>query len=78
MLCRCSLNNESESMWKEEVVAKFKVLSRHLPTEIEGKPQKPQGFQFPGRDLNLGPTEYEAEVLTTRARRLFNGVSRIL
>jgi hypothetical protein len=39
---RMIVNNELESMWKEAVMAQFKVLSRHLPggtDEIHEKPR---------------------------------------
>jgi hypothetical protein len=33
------VNNEMERMWKEVVVASFKVLSECLPGKTEEKPQ---------------------------------------
>jgi hypothetical protein len=53
-------------MWKEAVVAKFKALFRVLSGRTEENQNNPQDSLFPGRDLNPGPLEYEAEVLTTR------------
>jgi hypothetical protein len=39
---RMIVNNELERMWKETVVAQFKVLSRHLPGGTEGNHEKTQ------------------------------------
>jgi hypothetical protein len=36
------VNDELERMWKEAVVALFKVLSRHLPGGSEENHEKPQ------------------------------------
>jgi hypothetical protein len=52
------MNNELERIWKEVVVAEYKVLSRTLP----------EGTEAPGQDLNPGPTDYEAGVLSIRMR----------
>jgi hypothetical protein len=60
-----TVNNELERMWKEAVVAQFKVLSRHLPRTKENY-EIPQDSRCLGRYLNPGPPEYEAGVLTTR------------
>jgi hypothetical protein len=35
------MNNEIESMWKEAVVAKFKILPRHSSEETEENHEKP-------------------------------------
>jgi hypothetical protein len=61
------VNNELEKMWKEAVVAQFKILFRNF---LEG-PRKTmkyfgQNSRPPGRDMNQRPPEYEAGVLTTR------------
>jgi hypothetical protein len=39
---RMTVNNELERMWKEAVMAKFKVLSQHLPGRTEENHKKPQ------------------------------------
>jgi hypothetical protein len=54
-----------ERLWKEVVVAKFKVLDQHGGTEktISNLSQDSRSL---GRDLNLGPPKYETGVLTTR------------
>jgi hypothetical protein len=58
---------EMENMWKEAIVAEFKVLSRHLPRGTEKKPVKSQSNSpSPGWDLNPGRPEYEAILLATR------------
>jgi hypothetical protein len=57
-------------IWKEAVVAKFKVLSRHLPVETEKMTKVlSQDSRSPGRGLNPGPPEYKVGVLITRPRR---------
>jgi hypothetical protein len=51
---------------KKVVVAYFKVLSRKLPGDAERNDKKlSQDILPPGRDLNPGPPEYEAGMLTT-------------
>jgi hypothetical protein len=47
----------------------FKELLRHSPGRTEKNHEKPQDSRSSGRDLNSGPTEYEAEVLNTQSRR---------
>jgi hypothetical protein len=47
-------------------MALFKVLSRHSSGGTEENHEKPRSL---GKDLNPGPTEYDAGVLTTRPRR---------
>jgi hypothetical protein len=48
-------------------VALFKVLSQHLPGRTgENHENLSQDSLSPDRDLNPGPSEYEAGVLTTR------------
>jgi hypothetical protein len=67
------MNDELERMWKEAVVAKFKVLLfRHFPGGTEKNQNVSQHSLSPGRNLNPGPPEYEAGVLTTRPRRSVN------
>jgi hypothetical protein len=46
----------------------FKFLSRHVPRRTEVNHEEAQDSQFPGRDLNPEPPEYEAGVLTARPR----------
>jgi hypothetical protein len=36
------MNNELETMWKEAVMAAFKVISWHLPRGTEENHEKPQ------------------------------------
>jgi hypothetical protein len=43
-------------------VVKFKAPSQHLPGGTEYKHEKLQGNGSPGRDMNVGPPEYEAGV----------------
>jgi hypothetical protein len=47
----------------------FKALTPDFPEITEKNHEKPQDSSSPGRDLNLGPPEYEAGVVTTRQRR---------
>jgi hypothetical protein len=54
--------NEFERTWKEEVVAKFKVLFRHFLGETVEYHENHQGSWSPGRDLNPVSPEYEAGV----------------
>jgi hypothetical protein len=43
------MNNELEKMWKEVVMAYFKILSEHLPEGTEENHVKPQsGYLVPG------------------------------
>lgn len=51
------MNNELKMIWKEVLMSWFKVLSSHLPKETENS-------QSPCWDLNPGPSEYEAGILT--------------
>jgi hypothetical protein len=61
------VNDELESIYKKAIIAKFKVLCRHLPGEAEENQEKLFHHSgSPGRDLNSGPSKYEAGVLTTR------------
>jgi hypothetical protein len=50
-------------------VAYFKVLSRNLPGGTEGNMiNLSQVRRYPSQDLNPGPLEYEAGLLTTQSR----------
>jgi hypothetical protein len=54
--------------WKQSWL-NFKVLSWRLPGGTEENHKKLSQISWSlGRDLNLGPPEYEAGVLTTRPR----------
>jgi hypothetical protein len=65
------VNDDLERMWKEAAVAKFKMLSQHLLGGAEENHENlNQDSQSPGRDLNPGHPEYEAEMLTTRPLRM--------
>jgi hypothetical protein len=63
------VNSELVRIWKEAVVVKVKVLSRH---SLEGVRKTTeilsQDSRFPGRDLNPEPPEYETGAMTTRLR----------
>jgi hypothetical protein len=55
----------------------FKALSWHLPGGTEENHENlRQGIWSPGRDMNPGPPEYEAGVLTTRPR-LFDSKNHV-
>lgn len=55
-------------------MAQFEALFRHLPRPSEEDHQHlSQDSRYPGQDLDTGPPEYEAGVLTTR-RRSFTSV----
>jgi hypothetical protein len=56
-------------IWKERVVASFKVLSRHLPGGLRKTWSISQDSRPPGQILNPGPPEQEVQVLTTQRRR---------
>jgi hypothetical protein len=59
-----TVNNEFERIWKEVIVAYFEALSQLLFTETEESTRNlSQSSQFPYRDLNSDPSEYEAGVL---------------
>jgi hypothetical protein len=63
------VNDELKRVWKDAVVAYFKVLTQNLPGWTERNHENQcQDIRSPGRDLNPGPAEYEAGVLTTRSR----------
>jgi hypothetical protein len=61
------MNDEMERICKEAVMPYFKVLSKHFPTGTDENLD--QGSRYPCRDMNPGPPEYEAGVLTTQPRR---------
>jgi hypothetical protein len=63
---------EFKRIWKEAVVAYFKVLSR--PGSTEENYEKSQYCRYPLRDLKLRPLEYEARVTTTQSRMFFGNV----
>jgi hypothetical protein len=53
----------------EAVVTYYEVLSRHLPGGSEENHENPESIGwYPGRDLNSGPPEYEARMLTSISR----------
>jgi hypothetical protein len=56
------VNDELERMWKEAVLALFKVLC------LEGLRKTKKTSVRVGRDLNLGLPEYKTEALTTQPR----------
>jgi hypothetical protein len=65
------VNYELERIWKEAVVAYFKVLSGYFPGGTEETTKSlSQDSRSAYRDLILEPPEYEARVLTTRQRLL--------
>jgi hypothetical protein len=51
-----------------QVVACFKGLSRHLTGGTKVNHEKSQDSRSRGRDLNLGPPEYETGVLIIQPR----------
>lgn len=58
------MNNELEALWKEAVMACFKIPSLYLTPEGVRKPRTPPPLSsmmavLPGRDVNSGPSEYE-------------------
>jgi hypothetical protein len=60
-------DNQLERMWKEAVMAQFKVLSWHLPGGIEENYKNLTQYSLSlGQDLNAGTAEYESEVLATQ------------
>jgi hypothetical protein len=56
-----------ESCGRKQSSCNFKALSRNLPGTDENHENLSNDSRSPGRDLNLGPPEYEAGVLTTRS-----------
>ena len=52
-------------MWRDEVVANFGTVSRHLLGKTVKTTTKPR----PDRDMNIGTRIYEPEMLRTRPRR---------
>jgi hypothetical protein len=63
------MNNELNRKWKETDMAKFKVLFQHFPDRTEEN--LTHNSLSEDRDLNPGPSEYEAGMLTTRPQRSF-------
>jgi K+-transporting ATPase c subunit len=62
------MNNTLEGIWKEAVVAQCFLLSLYFLGRTKRNHEKHQDGRSQGRDLNPGPPEYEAGVLTTRPR----------
>jgi hypothetical protein len=63
------INYEMEWIWKEAIMASFEVLSRICLEGLRKTTKNlSQDSRSPGRDLNPGPPEYKAGVLTTRAQ----------
>jgi hypothetical protein len=55
-----------ERMWKKVVAAYFKLLYQYLLGRTDEKPEQlGQVNGAPGRNSNLGPSYYEADMLTT-------------
>jgi hypothetical protein len=55
-----------EGFGRKQSRPNFKVLSRHSPKGTEKNMKTlSQDSRSPGRDLSLGPPEYEAAMLTT-------------
>jgi hypothetical protein len=64
------VNYELERICKEAVVASFKVLLLHSPGQTEENHKESQSGQpVSEQRFEIGPTEYEAGVLTTQLRR---------
>jgi hypothetical protein len=64
---RMIVNNELERMWKEAVMASFKVLSKHLPGGPEEKHEHlSQDSPSLGQELNLGPPKYKGGGISTQ------------
>lgn len=53
-------------MWKEAVVAYITYSHEHLTGKTEGKTIASLESQSLGRDLNVRPPEFKAQVLRTR------------
>jgi hypothetical protein len=64
---RMSVNDEIERIWKEAVVACFKLLSKSF-LGCSGNDETPWYSQSAGRDENPGPPKNEAEVIISRAQ----------
>jgi hypothetical protein len=65
----CLMNKKLERIWKEAVVAWFKVLSLNSPEELRNTMKNvSQNRRYMGRDLKFGPPEYETGALTNRPR----------
>jgi hypothetical protein len=62
--------NELENIWKEAVVAQFKVLSRNLLGMTEEKHEETQHNWSLGQDLDLGPLEYRGIRLERLKKRM--------
>lgn len=65
-----SMNNKSESTWREAVIVEFNVLPSHFPGRTEEKHVSlSQDSRSPSQHLYPVPHEYETGVLTTQPRR---------
>lgn len=53
-------------MWNEEVVTKYKALSRHCLERLNKTTKDSQDRRFLGRDLKPGTSQIEAGVITSR------------
>jgi hypothetical protein len=62
------MKNKLERIWKEAVVANFKVLLRNFGEGTEEKHEEPQDTQSSSRELNLGTHKYVIGVITFRLR----------
>jgi hypothetical protein len=51
-------------MWNEAVIAKFKGKCQHSTGAVKDNQKNSSRHSWSDPSLNLGPTEYEAEVLT--------------
>jgi hypothetical protein len=62
------MNGELERLWKEAVMAYFKILFWDLPAGTEENHKKPQDYWPLGQDLTSGPLEYSrsANLSTTK------------
>jgi hypothetical protein len=58
-MAECIISDGLERMWKEAVLAYFKVLSWHSTEGIEENHKKSQDIRCPGRYLNQAPPEYK-------------------
>jgi hypothetical protein len=55
------MNDKFERIWKEVIMAYFKMLSQYLPGGSEENHKNPHS----GQDLNPGLPKHKAGVLTT-------------
>jgi hypothetical protein len=64
------VKHELKRMRKEIIVAQFDALSLDSPGWNEEIPKISQDGWYPGRDLNPGSPEYEAEILHASRRHM--------